>query len=693
MGNIVLVAREVGASAFAAAISFFAVLGVGAGDVGAQSGESGISAIWANEGGDKVLREERRASGGATIVPSAGVTNSVWDGKSIRLFGAKNEIVNFVLVLESCNGASGVSVAFDRLDGEGGASITTRAARGGDVFDYRGRNIELFLVHYLPIKGVSMLSYELYDERWLPSKMQRPFQVVPYGSGSGRTVVDRANEGWAKRPGADKNFPEIAVPIEARSTFDVMANSSQSLWSDIYIPKSTQAGVYKGIVRVTEQGQGETQIPIELIVRDFTLPDRPSSIAAVAVGVSDISERFLGKENRFVGFGDNRYPRLLPILERYWQMLHRHRIVPILDESSGVAPPRPPGVARLNGSMYSAAKRYEGPGQNTGDSIYFIGPYGGWSWADKGQGVFNAMSDAWMTWFAANTPTTQKVLYLIDEPNFGDATQAVKINGWLDKLAANPGPGRQLPTLVTSGLRAMRERIPRVNFDFDWYSVADTQPYQKLVDEHLAASPENRIWQYNGKRPASGSFATEDDGVSPRMMPWAAYKKGIGGWFYWSTSYYLDYQSGAGPTDLWRQAKTFGPKPKFDPVRGETSSTYSNGDGVLQYPGLDMLFMDTPAPNLEGPIASLRLKLWRRGLQDIDYVTLAAARDPKATKAIVDQMVPKVLWEVGVFTSRDPSFQHAPPGQGVGWSINPDDWEAARKRLADIIEGKSAGKP
>ncbi|MGZ3699577.1 MAG: hypothetical protein ACXWP5_15640, partial [Bdellovibrionota bacterium] len=56
----------------------------------------GISAIWAGEGGDKVAREELRASSR----PSS-VLSSVWDGKTIHVFGARNETVSFDLIIEA----------------------------------------------------------------------------------------------------------------------------------------------------------------------------------------------------------------------------------------------------------------------------------------------------------------------------------------------------------------------------------------------------------------------------------------------------------------------------------------------------------------------------------------------------------------------------------------------------------------
>lgn len=653
----------------------------------AGNAQGRISAVWANDGGDKVLAEERRVSGGLSIAPAQGPKNSVWDGAAISLFGARNESLGFNLVIESADGASDVTVRLDRLDGPGGAAIASRTARGDGVFDYTGRNIELFRVAYLPVKGLSMMSYDIYEERWIPSKMRRPFDVVRYGS-SWTGAPRKGFEKFSDRPGADKSFPDIAVPLETQPAFTVPAGGNQSVWVDIHIPKATPPGTYAGKMIVAEPGGPERVIPVSLAVRGFTLPDKPSAIASTWLEIYDIAERFLGTPRRYTDPRSNDYRLIVPVLERYAQMLHRHRVVTILDENEGIAPPRPETVARLKGTLYSAAKGYDGPGKDTGDGAFFIGPYGGWKWKKGSQADYNRHTDAWMAWFATHAPNTPRYLYLTDEPNLKDPKAAAEINGWLDKLWANPGIGNRLPTMITAGMEQARQQIPRVNAMAGWYGVANTEPFQSAVEEHLKAGPVNQLWQYNGKRPASGSFAIEDDGVALRVVQWAAFKKGIAGWFYWAASYYTDYQGGNGKTDVWRQAKTFGWPAKPDPVRGETSGTYANGDGVLIYPGIDRVFRDSPAPGINGPVASLRLKLWRRGIQDADYLTLALQKDPAATKAIVDRIVPKVLWEVGVYSQRDPSYQHGGLGDGISWPTDPDVWEDARRRLADIIERK-----
>src|SRR5262249_37705912 len=158
-----------------------------------------------------------------------------------------------------------------------------------------------------------------------------------------------------------------------------------------------------------------------------------------------------------------------------------------------------------------------------------------------------------------------------------------------------------------------------------WFDVGDTSTWQNAANAQAAAGKE--FFMYNGRRPSQGSFATEDDGVALRELAWAQYKKGINRWFFWESCYYNDTQSGRGQNDLFHSAQTFGGYTSTDAVTGRTGWNYSNGDGVLFYPGTDTVF-PADSYNIKGPIASLRLKHWRRGIQDVDYINLARAIDP-----------------------------------------------------------------
>jgi hypothetical protein len=225
--------------------------------------------------------------------------------------------------------------------------------------------------------------------------------------------------------------------------------------------------------------------------------------------------------------------------------------------------------------------------------------------------------------------------------------------------------------------------MPSLDISASWIAVAPTAPWNAAFAAEKADG--HSVFSYNGQRPASGSFATEDDGVALREVAWGQYKKNIDRWFFWNVSYYNDYQGGRGDTNVFETAQTFGGAPHRDTQLGMTGWNASNGDGVLFYPGTDKIF-PKESYGLRGPIASLRMKFWRRGIQDVDYLTLAAKKDPAAVQAIVKKMVPKVMWEVGVSDPSDPTWVTCP----ISWDIDPDVWEAARKQLADIIDPPGA---
>src|SRR5690606_13751465 len=131
------------------------------------------------------------------------VLNSVWDGSTVRLFSAKNEVIAFNAVLEAKNSPVQIAnVQLSQLSGPGGFRLRSRPESGNGLFNYVGRQIELFYVRYLQIKGLSKISYELYDERHIPERLRRPYNGEGFGYGT-----------WYDRPDHDKFYPEIAVPL------------------------------------------------------------------------------------------------------------------------------------------------------------------------------------------------------------------------------------------------------------------------------------------------------------------------------------------------------------------------------------------------------------------------------------------------------------------------------------------------
>jgi hypothetical protein len=635
--------------------------------------QSNITNVWVNNGEDKITQDELRAYNGMDV------TNSVWDGDTVHLFGARNEVIGFNIILEAAlSGAYNVNVSLEQLSDGNGSTIDYTYATGDGLFDWTNREIELFYVRYLEIKGLSQMSYEsYYDERHVPERMRRPCDSTGH-----------ALEGtlWTDRPDHNKMYPDIAVPLELHPDFTISSGTNKSIWVDIYIPKTASNTTYSGNIVINEGVSDTTNIPVELYVYDFNLPDMPNSKTMMVVGYSNINERYMD-----VAWPNHNTPEdslSILIRQRHMQLSHRHKIsvIDANEDGSGGNRYRPHDywLPALDGSLFTSEYGYDGPGYGTGNNIFSIALYGRWRGylsGDNPDQVYE-YSDSFVSWFAENSPETEYFLYLIDEPSGEETLQ--EMADWCQFIKSNPGVGSEIPIFVTMNLLRVDEGYSDlIDISGTTFGFGVTSIWDEVVGRTLA-TPEKKFYFYNGHRPCGGSFSTEDDGIALRVLPWAHYKKGISRWFFWESTYYDNYQGGMGETNVFQNAQTFGNYSGDDPVEGETGWGYSNGDGVMIYPGTDQLF-PSESYELRGPIASLRMKHWRRGIQDVDYLAMAESIDPVKTDSIIDAIIPKVLWEYGCAEEWDPTWLRT----DISWSTDPDDWEAARRALAEIIEGSS----
>ncbi|RZB38001.1 MAG: hypothetical protein SRB2_00347 [Desulfobacteraceae bacterium Eth-SRB2] len=617
--------------------------------------------IWANSGEDKVTRDELRATTSSTAV-----INSIWNGSKITIFGAKNEVVAFNLVLESpTSAASNVTVAFNSLSGPGGSTITSTAATGNGVFNWVNRNIELFYVRYLEIKGVStdiFFSGFNYDERHIPERLRRPWTGEGDGTGT-----------WEDRPDHNKFYPDIAVPLELVNKFNITAGQNQSIWVDIYIPKTAPTGLFTGTIVISENGVQIAEVPAELTVKNFSLPDLPTARTMLAYSHENINERYLG--NSYPEADTPEYTQSLALIDTHFQLAHRHRIS-LINSYTEIERMDDAWTSRLTGSLFTSQMGYAGPGVGVGNNVYSIGTYSSWTWSDGTKADMWTNTNAWVDWFdsQAFTTPTDYFLYLIDESFEFDQTEQ-----WAQWINSNPGPGKRLMSLATLGLPDAVNSTPSLDIPTAWVQMAITDQWQNAANS-IKADPNKRLYLYNGGRPGSGTFAIEDEGISPRVIAWTHYKMKADRWFYWESTYYNNYQAGEGETNVFQKAQTYGYLDRMDESLGETGWNYLNGDGVLFYPGTDTQYPGD-SYGVNGPFASLRLKHWRRGLQDFEYLTMAAAINPEQVSQIVNKMVPKVAWEVSVSDPEDPTWAET----DISWSTESEVWEKARKDLADII--------
>ena len=563
-----------------------------------------------------------------------------------------------------------VTVELSELFGPNGSKISSKKASKDAVFNYVDRPIELFFVRYLQIKGISLNGFEQYDERHIPERFRRPYNSQGIGKGT-----------WLDRPDAGKFYPDIAVPLELASPFTVLVGQNQSIWIDIYVPKIAPSGVFRGQVNVRTKVGEVRSISVDLRVLDFALPDETRAKSMLVVNPTDINKRYFGKED-IKPVGEELSQSSVLVRQRHFQMAHRHRIT-LVDPNYEYTADQPSPYEwspRLDGSLYSAKEGYEGPGTEVPHDLFVIGLYGGWGWRDEVREEMWRHTNAWEKWFVAHAPKVERFLYLIDE-----SKEYATIEKWASWIRTNPGIGKNLPSFATMDATKAVKFTPSLSIAASTISVADSGSWSAAA-KVFRTDPNKRLMMYNGHRPASGSFVTEDDGVALRELAWGQWKAGIHRWFYWESTYYNSYQGRTKEekidTRLFVTAQTFGGVPKQHESLGESGWNYSNGDGVLFYPGTDTNYPQD-SYGVNGPFASLRLKHWRRGIQDVEYLALAAQKDRTKTDEIVQQIVPKVLWEYGVADSRDPTWQRT----DISWPTNPDLWERARAELASIITG------
>ncbi len=138
--------------------------------------------IWAVNDGEKVERDDLSN-------PNKG-SNSAWNGSTIKIFGARNEIIAFQLIVEAGpDGIKQLSVKFPELRQQGGTARITHAPPGLDPTDYVGRPIELFSVNYMNVEIASHADWIFKPGSPAAPKDPtgwKPVQLVPENARPGR---------------------------------------------------------------------------------------------------------------------------------------------------------------------------------------------------------------------------------------------------------------------------------------------------------------------------------------------------------------------------------------------------------------------------------------------------------------------------------------------------------------------------
>src|SRR5215213_7545125 len=478
--------------------------------------------VWAVNDGEKVERDDLNNPNKRG--------NSAWDGRKIKIFGARNEVIAFQVIVEAEQaGIKQLFVRLPELRRRGGRAGIRYGAPAPDPTNYVGRPIQIFSANYMNVEKPSRAE-------WV------------YAPGSPAAPQDPT--GWK---------PVQLVPENARAgrggfPLSVGAAQNQAIWIEVYTSRKLPAGIYGGRVEVNADGR-KVSVPIELELFDFTLPDQNSMDAMIY------------------------YESLQPVMYQgrdldaaYHRFAHRQRVelVHAYDIAKAGAV-----RGRFTGADFTRARGYEGPGERVGNRLIPRTFYGPGEEFDERASAWRR-ADEWTTFLSKNFPGAVTFLYLPDEPGRSEYDYIRRL---ADNLHSNPGPGKALPTFVT------KHYVKELDGAID---IWDTGPLGYDIERARGERERGRrYWIYNGGRPAAGAIVIDAPATDPRATIWACFKHGVDNYFYWHGVHWQHNRQKVGERkqNVWANPITF--DNRGQPNKPLDDQGYINGDGVLMYPGED----------------------------------------------------------------------------------------------------------
>jgi hypothetical protein len=668
------------------------------------------SMTWTESGDYKMPRQDQVPWINGAFCSSCTISR-VWDGTTIRLFGAKGELLTWAtyLVASSAGDASNVMVKLSSFTGTGlaaGSGFSAVVVSSANAWDYSGRPYSLYKYGYLQQVGMTKVGIgwdpSEYDEQQLPPRWQVPctLQAAGYCTPNGGTYL------FTSRQDKNKFYPDPAVPIEefGISSFTVSASSSQAIGGEVYISTGLIANsTYTATLTVYEGGSVSTTIPVALYVYNVTLPPTAALPVVADLGVGDLGMRLTGTRFPASWTVD---PYLTNTL-RVGAFLHRHKVIPLGDPSVvGQNYPSVLWAKFLDGSAFREAygSAYNtGPGYAVADSTYVIGLYGLWntsSWSTSltgGSNDFCTNASSWTAWCVNNNKKC--FLYTIHDEAAAALDETLALH--LATMTSCAFNGSTIPYTQTGDLRSVAANQPDIQtvWSTQWMNPS-TATYQALQNTYLNSSTHS-VGGYNTGIGADSNLTTQEEGLGPREVLWGAYKTKTPIWFLWEINYWSDSNNGGqtqngwnantnNDNDVYNITKTFGYDvyPSTDSIKGHSGFNWSSGNAVFLYPATDGVYAN-PNFGFNGVVGSWRLNMLTRGIQDVDIIKAAFAVNPSLTTTYVNAQVQDVMFLRQCYNPADCSYSYG----SRPWNENLSSWETTRESLLQIAAGLTPTAP
>ena len=456
-------------------------------------------------------------------------------------------------------------------------------------------------------------------------------------------------------------YPDPLLPRAFGAAVRMPANTA-ALYVLVHVPYGTKAGPYTATLHV-ENGGETVDLPVRLRVWDFGWK-RLSTHTAFSLSTNAIKASLRGSR----GFSGKTKRQLLTA---YSTMLLQH----------GVTPMPPPATPRLSGdSIDGAAYALDLAPWAGADGLDFPDVQIPWyRWFPESL-TPSLATNAWMRSyltgvcrvFADNGWQKKAFAYVVDEPT--STTREREAEAYAKLLhQASAAAGFRCRFLLTDDPRPTSlGGIKAANsFLFDDVDIWCTRYYYffgrvPALRARRAAGQE--VWWYtyaNAGADRIPGYLIDKPLADQRVFGWLMHEWNVDGLLNWGTNRWGDAYTGNG----WRD-------PYQDPVSyRKTDGRVANGDTCLIYPGYYPKYGLTDS--LAGPVSSLRLEALRDGLEDREYLRLAAKTSGGA--ALTSKIAAQIAWYP--YAVRQANVFDFPK-----YTTDAGAFDKARRQLAEAIE-------
>ena len=381
----------------------------------------------------------------------------------------------------------------------------------------------------------------------------------------GRENISINPVGYVETTVVSKSYPSALGfwpdPLLELNEFEVKAGEVQPVWVTVYVPRETPSGLYHGKIIVSAAGAGTRDVPFQLRVWGFDLPEK--RVLKTLTWVGPMSELY-GYERESL--------KEKEVHKQYYDLLLKNRLGPggnieLSDEMLQYCLDRGmncflleviPNLRRQKLENFSPEYK-RGLAGKLSECVSRFGPRG---WLNGMAYVYNydeVDKDHW--------PLAREMYKLVK---------------------------RVSPDLRVIQCLNIPEGVEALAGYADTWDVYFAQYEKTGIEKRRAEGDE--VWLsvccYPAERP---NLFLEYPAIDARVLGWICWVTGVSGFEYWSPNHWGKNKSSPGLRGGWI-ANTF--------------QNY-NGDGYLLYPGADGT-----------PLSSIRLANLRDGFEDYEYFSL-----------------------------------------------------------------------